>query len=171
MVKMILAIILTLGLLIISFSAGCSPGDSTQAPLVGSQAPNFKLPNLDGKSVSLSDFRGKPVLLNFWATWCSPCRDEMPYLQEVYQEWSGKGVVVIAINLGEDLSKVKGFWQSHKLSLPVLLDIGENVAQNYDIRAIPTTFFIDKDSVIQDKVIGAFPNKAQIEKRLAKIMP
>ena len=171
MLKVVLAIILASGLLIISYSVGCSPGGSTQAPSIGSPAPDFKLPNLDGQSTSLSDLRGKPVLINFWATWCPPCRDEMPYLQEVYEEWSDKGLVVLAINLGEDPSKVKGFLQSRNLSLPVLLDTKQATAQEYNIRGIPTTFFIDKDGIIQDKVIGAFQSKAQIEKKLGEIMP
>ncbi len=142
-----------------------------QGPEVGKLAPDFKLQNLDGQSISLSDLQGKPVLLNFWATWCPPCRAEMPYIQQIYEEWSDKGLEVLAIDIGESSSKVKEFLQSQGLSIPVLLDTEKNVAQEYNITGIPTTFFIDKDGIIQEKVIGAFPSKGAIEKNLSKIMP
>jgi len=164
--KVIVLIVLTLGLLM----TGCSSG-TNQQPVIGKPAPNFKLQSLDGQSISLSDFRGKPVLINFWATWCGPCRIEMPYLQQIYEEWHGKGMVVLTINIGESSSQIKEFMQSQGLSLPVLLDKGGSVAQKYNILGIPTTFFLDKDGVIQDKIISAFQNKAQIEKRLDKILP
>ena len=172
MLKVILPIILASGLLIIGYSAGCSPGGSIQVPSVGSPAPDFKFQSPDGQSTSLSSLRGKPVLINFWAIWCPPCRDEMPYLQEIFEGWSDKGLVMLAINVGESPSKVKGFLQSHNLSLPVLLDTKGNIAQKYNIRGIfPTTFFIDKDGIIQVKIIGAFPSKEAIEKKLSKIIP
>jgi len=165
MLKVILLIILTCVLLV----TGCSEPSGAR---VGEPAPDFKLQNLDGQYISLSDLRGKPVLLNFWATWCKFCRYEMPYLQQVYEEWSDKGLVVLAINIGESHSKAKRFLQTHNLSLPVLLDTKANVAQRYNIRGLlPTTFFIDKDGTIQVKIIGAFPSKGAIETHLNKIMP
>jgi len=95
----------------------------------------------------------------------------MPYLQQVYEEWSDKRLVVLAINIGESPSKVKKFLQTHNLSLPVLLDTEENAARKYNITGIPATFFIDSDGIIQQKIIGAFPNKGAIEKHLNTIMP
>ena len=143
------------------------------APQVGKPAPDFQLPNLEGQSISLSDFRGKPVMLNFWATWCAYCRYEMPYIQEIYEGWTGKppSVVVLAINTGESSSKARGFLESHGFSFPVLLDTTEAIAQSYSVRGIPTTFFIDEDGIIQEKIIGAFPNKESIEQYLIKIIP
>ena len=166
MLTAILVMILTSGLLII----GCAGGSEPTAT-VGKAAPDFTLQNLDGQSISLSDLKGKPVLVNFWATRCPPCVSEMPYLQEIYDEWSGKGLILLAINIGESSSKVEQFLQDHNLSLPVLLDTRAVVAQRYNIRGIPTTFFIDKDGIIQEKIIGAFPNKEAIENRVSKIMP
>ena len=160
--RIIPLIILTLVLLV----TGC-----TTVPQVGKRAPDFQLQNLDGETVSLSDLRGKPVFINFWATWCSPCRDEMPYLQEIYEEWSDKGLEVLTINKGESQSQVEQFMESEHISLPVLLDTNQEVAQRYEIQFIPTTFFIDKDGIIQVKIIGAFPDKAAIEKDLGKITP
>jgi len=164
MLKVVWLIILTCMLLV----TGCSAPSVAQ---VGKSAPNFQLENLDGQPVSLSDFRGRPVLLNFWATWCPPCRGEMPYLQEVYEAWSGKGVVVLAINLGESPAQVKGFLETHNLSLPVLIDIPGDSAHQYNISSIPTSFFIDSDGIVREKVLGAFPSKETIETRLIEIMP
>ena len=143
----------------------------TQGTRVGNLAPDFELPNLNGQSVSLSDFRGKPVLVNFWASWCGPCRFEMPFIQEIYEGWSDKGLVVLAIDMGESPSTVKDFIQSHNFSFPVLLDTNQDVALQYNIRAIPATFFIDKDGIIQGTKVGAFSSKAEIEKSLGKIIP
>jgi len=162
----ILLLVLTSGLVAI----GCI-STSTQGVEAGDRAPDFQLQNLDGQTVSLGNLQGKPVLINFWATWCSPCRSEMPYIQEIYEEWADKGLVVLAINIGESSAKAEEFMQSYNLSFTVLLDTKQDVAQRYNISGIPTTFFIDKDGIIQDKVIGAFQNKTQIENRLSKIMP
>jgi len=161
-----LIVILVLGLLMM----GCSSRSEPKVAQVGGIAPDFKLQSLDGQSVSLSDFKGKPVLINFWASWCGPCAYEMPYLQEVHEGWSEKGVVLLAINVGESSSTVEKFMQKHNLSFSALLDTKKVVTQRYNIVAFPTTFFIDKDGVIREKIIGAFPNKEEIENRLAKIV-
>ena len=180
--KAILPIILALALL----AGGCQPSseppgetsqtDPVEGTSVGNLAPDFQLQNLDGQTISLSDLRGKPVLINFWATRCPWCVVEMPYLQEIYEGWTGRGLVLLAINTGESSSKVRGFLESHGFSFPVLLDADLLVALRYDVVRynklyIPTTFFIDKDGIIQEKVIGAFPSKGAIEKRLDKIVP
>jgi len=163
-----LASVLTAGLVM----AGCSSNSTSPTPTqVGNLAPDFQFYNPEEEPISLSDLRGKPVMLNFWATWCGPCVSEMPYLQQVYEEWSDKGLVLLAINKGEPPSQVKEFLQNHNLSLPVLLDTKQVIAQKYSIRAIPTTFFIDKEGIIQVVRVGAFPNKEAIESDLNKIMP
>ena len=165
MLRVILAL-LTLGLLITS----CSGGSEPQTATVGQPAPDFELQNPDGDSISLSDL-DRPVLINFWYTGCPPCRKEMPYLQQIYDERQSSKLVVLAINVGESASTVNEFYQDNNLSLPVVLDTSGAVARRYNIQFFPTTFFIDKDGIIQEKVIGAFPSKAAIEKRLSKIMP
>ncbi|HUV55809.1 MAG TPA: redoxin domain-containing protein [Dehalococcoidales bacterium] len=165
MLRLTLIAILTLGLLI----TGCgSPGPSEAR--IGGVAPNFTLDTPDGQNVSLKDFKGKSVLINFWASWCGPCAIEMPHLQEVYEEWSGKGFVLLAINAGESYSKVGEFVQRYSLSFPVLLDTEKVVTRRYNVIAYPTTFFIDKDGVIQEKIIGAFRSKADIEQKLSRII-
>ena len=151
--------------------AGCLPGSEPVEPRAEDAAPDFQLQNLDGQDVSLSDFRGKPVLLNFWATWCGPCRGEMPYLEQIYQEWSNNGLILLTINIGESSSQIGDFMREYNLSMPVLLDIRKTIAEEYNITAIPTTFFIDKDGIIQEKIIGAFPDKESIERHLSKVVP
>jgi len=138
---------------------------------IGNLAPDFELQSLDGQTFSLSNMQGKPVLLNFWATWCGPCRFEMPLLQEIYEEYSGKGLVLVTVDIGESPSQVEKSLQSQGLSLPVLLDTRAKVATTYNVSGIPTTLFIDKDGIIKDKKIGAFTSKSEIEKSLNKIIP
>lgn len=159
-----------IALLIILTSVLLINGCAEKLARVGELAPDFQLKDLDGQAVALSEFRGKPLLLNFWATWCPPCRAEMPYIQQVYDEWSDKGLVVFAINIGESSAKVKEFMQISGLSFPVLLDTDENIANIYTTGDIPTSIFIDGDGIIQDKIIGAFPSKAAIEENLSKII-
>jgi len=138
---------------------------------VGKLAPDFELQSLDGKTVSLSDFRGKAVLLNFWATWCGPCRAEMPFLQQVHEEWADKGLVILAVNIGEGQSEVEEFMEEFGLSFLALLDTDREVALQYNVRAIPTTYFIDKEGVIQELKVGTFSSKAEIVGQLDKIIP
>ncbi len=115
--KAILLIILASVLLV----AGCSSGfTAAQGPQPGNPAPDFQLLNLEGQNVSLSSLRGKPVLINFWASWCPPCRAEMPFIQQIFEdeEWSDKGLVILAINIGESPDTVKRFMASYGLSFP-----------------------------------------------------
>jgi len=161
-----LVMILVLGLII-----GCQPGETSSVPKVGQPAPDFQLPDLDGTLVSLSAFQGKPVMLNFWATWCAPCVQEMPYIQEIFGKWSAKGLVVLAINTGEAPSRIEEFMQELNLSFPVLIDIDQNAAENYNIRGIPTTFFIDKEGIIRVTKVGSFRAAWEIEGGINKIMP
>jgi peroxiredoxin len=138
---------------------------------VGNLAPDFELDDLDGNSVRLSNLRGTPVMLNFWATWCGPCRSEMADIQSVYEEWATEDLALLTVNMGGSSSRVAEFLDSQELSLPVLLDTKEKVADAYNIRYVPTTFFIDTDGVIQAVKVGAFPDQDSIETELEKIMP
>jgi len=145
------------------------------APPVGTQvgnlAPDFALQDLDGKTVTLSELRGSPIALNFWATWCGWCMVEMPFLEEVYEEWSEKGLMMLAIDVGESSAQVQSFVESNNIALPVLLDTDGATAGEYAIRGYPTTYFLDKNGVIQDFKIGAFLDKASLEVYVRKIVP
>jgi len=148
---------------------GCS--SPTQSPEIGKLAPDFQLIALNGQIVSLSDFRGKPVLLNFWASWCGPCRFEMPFLQQIYEGWTGGGLVVLTINLQESPVIVKEFMENFGFSFPVLLAASREVPLAYNIRFIPTTFFIDKNGIIRDIKLGPFASAVEIAEWLSRIMP
>ena len=158
-------------LIMLLLLSGCSVGYSKTIPQEKA-APDFHLKNLDGQVVSLSDFRGKPVLINFWASWCGPCREEMPYLQQVYDEWTGKGLVLLAIDIGETPAAINKFFVENNLSLLVLLDSDKQVGQEYGITGVPETFLIGRDGRILYKHVGpiieeAFPLvQREIEKAL-----
>ncbi len=147
--------------------AGCRTGSTS----VDSPAIDFTLQNLDGDLVSLNDFRGKPVLLNFWATWCGYCREEMPYIQQIDNEWPDSELVVLLINVAERKSMVEEYMEAYNLSLTVLLDSRRTVSEKYNIIGLPTTYFIDKDGIIREKVPGAFRDKETIEYYLDEIVP
>jgi len=122
----------------------------------GVAAPDFTLETLDGKSVTLSDLKGKVVLLNVWATWCAPCREEMPAIQQAYDAYKDAGLEVLGVNLRENNITVKGFANEFKLTFPILLDKEAKVGVDlYKVVPIPTSFFIDKDGVLRE--IASFP--------------
>ena len=160
----LLVAVMVLGMVI----PGCSSNDVSSPAPQENLAPDFQLPDLDGQLVTLSDLRGSPVLLNFWATWCGPCRSEMPFIQDISEdeEFSSNGLLILAINIGEDSSTAKRFMVDNGLTFNVLLDTDQKIASEYNIRAIPTTFFIDKDGIIRDVKVGAFSSKASLEKSL-----
>lgn len=122
---------------------------------IKTKAINFKLKDLDGKELSLSDLRGKKVFLNFWATWCPPCKAEMPEIEKLYQETKNSDLVIVAVEIGEPLSTVKTFIDQNKYNFKVLLDSDQSVAAQYGISAIPTSFFINKEGNIVAKNTGA----------------
>ncbi len=134
---------------------------------IGYTAPDFALQDLNGRTVRLSEHRGRPVVINFWATWCGPCRAEMPDLQAAYEANQGRGLVILAVDLREDAGTVRAFMQSNGLTFPALLDQGQ-VQQQYGIRAVPTSYFLDRAGVIRDKQVGSM-SRSRIDAGLAKI--
>jgi len=118
-------------------------------------ALDFKLVDLNGKEVSLSDFKGKKVFLNFWASWCPPCISEMPDIEKLYTETKDSDLVILAVNLGEDKATVKAFSDTNKYNFKILLDTDQSVGKQYNISAIPTSYFIDKEGNIVSTVKGA----------------
>ncbi len=141
-------------------------------PQVGKLAPDFKFTDAEGKSVSLSDLRGKSIMLNFWATWCAPCKYEMPLIEDLAhdREKAEKGLILLTINSGESADKVQRFMIENGLSFPVLLDTQKMVVRAYNVRAIPTTFFIGQDGIISKIKLGAFMNESELEQILNKVM-
>lgn len=121
---------------------------------IKTKAKDFKLKDLNGKELSLSDLKGKKVFLNFWATWCPPCRAEMPEIEKLYQETKNSDLVIVAVDIGEPLSDVKTFIDNNKYNFKVLLDSDQSISEQYGISAIPTSFFIDKEGNIVSKTMG-----------------
>ena len=122
--------------------------------VIKTKAPDFKLKDLSGKELSLSDLKGKKVFLNFWATWCRPCIQEMPEIQKLYEETKDSDLVIVAVEIGEPLSTVKSFIETNKFGFKVLLDSDQSVAHKYNITGIPTSYFIDVDGNIISKNVG-----------------
>jgi len=124
---------------------------------VGQCAPDFTLQSVDGKTYSLSKYRGKVVLLNFWATWCKPCIVEMPSMQKAYGQLKKNGVEILAVSIDTNENEIKQFLdqqiQQH-LSFPIFFDSGKKVSSTYGTFQVPETFVIDKTGRITDKVIG-----------------
>jgi peroxiredoxin len=143
------------------------PGVGTS---VGDIAPDFKLTDLHGKVVHLSDCRGKPVLLNFW-TYCDACKEEMPYIQSAYNniDKTASGSVVLSVNVTQDPDQVQQFIEYYGLTFDILLDRWGTIASEYYVRQIPTTFFIDKNGVIQDVQAGKFNNSSMLIQKLAEL--
>ena len=132
---------------------------------IGAVAPDIALQGLDGKPVTLKDLRGKGVVLNFWATWCPPCRAEMAALNQVQQDLADRGLVVLGVNQLEDSQTVQRFMQSQGLSFPIALDSFGNASQAYRVSALPSTYFIDRNGIIQDVVFGGPMAQALIESK------
>jgi peroxiredoxin len=132
--------------------AACSPAFlSAPAPEVGAVAPEISLQSLQGELMSLVDLRGQVVLINFWATWCGPCKLEMPAIQARYNDG---GFAVLAVDFNEPADRVQAFVDDLDLSFPILLDPGGLVQEQYRVRGYPTTFFVDADGIIRVLHIG-----------------
>ncbi len=142
--------------------------DLEVAPFVGAIPPDFSLFNLSGEEVSLSNFSGQPVVINFWATWCAPCRVEMPAIQSRFLKFADQGLVVLAVDFDEPADIVADFRDEFGLTFEILLDPGAEVQQLYRNRTYPTTFFIDPDGVIQVQHFGPM-TEGQMDDNLAKI--
>ncbi|MEN6408506.1 MAG: TlpA disulfide reductase family protein [Anaerolineaceae bacterium] len=132
------------------------------------EAPDFALQNLEGETVRLSDYRGKAVVLNFWATWCDACVTEMPMLEEIAKKYPDQ-LVILALNRDEARSDVIAFRDDAGLTFPILLDAGGKVFDLYHGMGLPTSVFIDSDGMIRAVQIGAFPSIGLFDTYLKKI--
>ncbi|MGP7815891.1 peroxiredoxin family protein [Niallia sp. 01092] len=150
--KIMCSVVLTL---IFCSSDTLAAQNEAQELEIGAKAPDFSLKNLAGDTVKLSDYRGKKVMLNFWATWCPPCKQEMPTIQQFFKE-SGNKVVILAVNI-DGTEDVVDFVNNRHLTFPILLDEKDKVNELYKIITIPTTFFIDENGVIKQKYYSAMP--------------
>jgi peroxiredoxin len=152
------------------------PGSTTSgaipAPQKGFLAPDFALSTLEGDDVTLSDLRGKAMLLNFWATWCPPCRAEMPAMQRVYSDYDPDEFVILAVNntQQDSMDAVDAFVLEQELSFPVLLDITGDVSGLYQVTSMPTSFFVDAEGIIREVVIGGPMSEALLRTRVERLL-
>ena len=161
--NVILALVLVAGLVGTVWAMGSRP------PAAGMPASEFSLTDLDGKSHKLEQYRGKVVLLNFWATWCKPCTTEMPAMQTVYDELREKGFVVLAVNELEDEGKVREHIVAYKHTFPVLLDHENKVANQYGVFGLPVSVFIDQNGVVREYIKGGLLTEARIHDIVGRI--
>ncbi|QYF80918.1 redoxin domain-containing protein [Brevibacterium sp. PAMC21349] len=167
MLKKIIASVALLSLITVAIvqamdneSKGNGEKDALGGLKIGAKAPNFSLKTLDGKQVELSDYKGKKVMLNFWATWCPPCKKEMPDMEK-YTQQAGDDVVVLAVNIDPE-NDVQAFVEDNGITFTIPLDsqsAKNPVNERYKILSIPTTYFIDKKGIIRNKVISAMTLK------------
>jgi peroxiredoxin len=135
------------------------------------KAPDFTLKDTNGRSVSLSSHKGKVVLINFWATWCPPCKAEMPSMNKLYNEIKARGFEVIAVSTDNSLSTVKDFLAKNRLDFPVLFDENKTVARQYHVFSMPATFLIDRNGMIVDKFFGEEEwTDPDIRKKIEKLL-
>ncbi|MDS9470871.1 thiol-disulfide oxidoreductase ResA [Sporosarcina pasteurii] len=137
---------------------------------VGDNAPDFALVDLDGESHRLSDYRGQGVFLNFWGTWCAPCKREMPAMGRQYTVYKDKGVQILAVNIAESDLKVRRFAEQYGMNFPTLIDKNKGVMQAYNIKPLPTTLLIDPEGKII-KIITGEMSEEDIQGYMEQIMP
>jgi peroxiredoxin len=157
--------------------ASAVPADATTAgaipsPRQGFAAPGFTLDTLHGDPITLSDLRGKAVVVNLWASWCPPCRAEMPALQAAYDADRDRGLVVLAVNMTHQDSEADAaaFIEEFGLTFPVALDRDGTVARQYLLRALPSTYFVGPDGVIQQVIIGGPMSEATIRSAVSDLL-
>ena len=129
-----------------SWKAFSADGGQAPAPLV--------LPDLTGRDVDLSSFKGEVVLVNFWATWCEPCREEMPSLQRLQQKLGGKGFRVLAVNVGEGAPRIRQFLERTPVSLPIVRDADSDVMKAWRVRMLPASFLVDRRGMLRYQIVG-----------------
>jgi peroxiredoxin len=146
----------SVAILVIAFGVVWMQSAKYEPLTVGKVAPDFELPGLDEKQVRLSDFRGKVVFLNFWATWCKPCREEMPSMEILYKNFERDGLVVLAVSIDRVTTKkdIPPFVKGMSLTFPVLVDSWGQTDKRYKLMGVPETYIIDQQGVLREKVIG-----------------
>jgi cytochrome c biogenesis protein CcmG, thiol:disulfide interchange protein DsbE len=152
--------------------ADTSTAGEIPAPREGFLAPDFSLQTLEGETVTLSELRGQAVLVNLWATWCPPCRAEMPAIQKLYEEYKDQSFMVLAVNMTyqDNPQAVLPFTQENKLTFPILLEETGEMARKYELRSLPSTFFVNRNGTVQEVVIGGPMSEALLRTRIESIL-
>ena len=145
-----------LAILVFAFGMVWLQSSKYEPLVVGMTAPNFSLPDLQGKTQRLTDYRGKVVFLNFWATWCKPCKEEMPSMQVLWENLKSRDFVMLAVSMDRvtTTKDIPSFVESLKLSFPILTDSWGQTDMRYKLMGVPETYIIDQNGVLREKVIG-----------------
>jgi peroxiredoxin len=153
-------------------SAVGAPLSSAPSPREGFLAPDFTLDTLDGNQVTLSELRGRIVVINFWATWCLPCREETPALEKAYKQYKDSDAVILGVNLtNQDLVRdVESFVQEFGLTYPILLDREGSVGYLYQVNGLPTTFFLNREGVIRTVLVGGPMSETFIRSKIEALI-
>ena len=150
-----LVLVVAIPIILITLKEKDSPSRFTRPLQEGRPAPDFTFPDLNGRKVSLSDFRGKVVLVNIWATWCPPCRDEMPSMQKLYDRFKGEHLEILAVSIDAEGQKaVDPFMRKMNLTFPALLDPKGMIQGLYRITGVPESFIVDREGILVNKIIG-----------------
>jgi len=171
-----MVVVLALGTVWTIFSrlpaSATSNGVPPASPRQGFAAPDFTLDLLGGGEVTLSDLRGKPVVVNLWASWCLPCRAEMPAIERVYRDYQDLGLVVLGVNTTNQDSEADAaaFVRQYGLTFPIPLDRDGSVSVRYALRGLPTTFFIDREGIIRSVVVGGPMSEAVIRSKVEDLL-
>ena len=160
---------LVLAVVLVALASGVAWSMGSRVPVVGTAVEDFQLVDLSGKMQSLSQYRGKIVLLNFWATWCKPCTTEMPAMQTIYDKLRDKGFVVLAVNELEDDAKVREHIKQYGHTFPVLMDRDNKVANQFGVFGLPVSVFIDEKGLVQEYIKGGLLTEQLIYDVVAKI--
>ena len=150
-----------------------APLSSAPSPREGFLAPDFTLDTLDSGRITLSELRGKIVVINIWATWCPPCRAETPALEKSYEQYKDSGVVILGVDLTsqDSLSDVKAFIQEFSLTYPILLDRDGKVSNTlYQIKGLPSTFFVNREGIIRTVVVGGPMSETFIRSKIEALL-
>lgn len=153
-------------------SAVGAPLSSSPSPREGFLAPDFTLDTLDGKKVTLSELGGKIVIINLWATWCPPCRAEMPALENAYKQYKESEVIILGLNVtNQDSEKdIPSFVKEFGLTFPILLDRDGSVSALYQLRGLPTTYFVNREGIIRTVVVGGPMNETFIRSKIEALL-
>lgn len=155
-----------------------APGLSSQQaapppnPKTGFAAPDFMLGTLDGGQLTLSQLQGHPVVLNLWASWCLPCRKEMPAIEKAYERYKDQGLIVVGLNMTsqDSVSDVRAFVEQLGLTFPIVLDRDGAVSERYQLLGLPSTFFIDRKGIIRSVVVGGPMSEATIQSNIEDLL-
>jgi len=168
--KKIQVIVLLLALLLGGYAIFQTFTDDHNGQIKEGQAvPDFRLANLQGEPVTLEDYKGKPLVINFWGTFCEPCIREMPSFERQYEQWKDQGVEIVAINLSEDMLTISNYVKKLGVTYTVLRDVDRKTEKRYAVRSYPTTFFVHEDGTLSSVFVGEM-KETQIYEHIEKLV-